>query len=496
MMRLAQEYRSAPANHNRFFFISSASQDSDMVYDICCEMNARGIPICYDDGLPSDKKTEKHIDARIKDCREVIFFIDNDSPSEQNYQLKYEYVAAQKFRKPVHIITLDDMVHGGDLSPEQVVDVMEGIIDFSEQPLRKQPSGNPQSQSQSQSQSKQTKEEPLPELPAHDKKRGKNGRKVRRAKAEKPEKAAKTEKKDKTEKTKKADKPEKEKMPVRIRLKTAGIAALAVLLTFGAFAVIRFFSGIHRAVVSNLDISASDIPEDKKIYGDPDGDYQAVKDAVNVSLLKYRYDKEIKGVVITGVRNKNIKTISVPEYIKGKKVKDIGEDAFSGCTKLTRIELPEYITSIGSYAFSGCWKLMEINIPRSVTYIGSYAFSDCSDLEKISVPSSVTEIQSGTFYGCRSLAEIVLPNSLQYIGSSAFSDCHSLTEVTIPSSVTGLGYEAFWNCTGLKKITIPSSVDFIESDAFYNCYELTIYGKSGSCAEQCAYENGVNFVAT
>ena len=63
-------------------------------------------------------------------------------------------------------------------------------------------------------------------------------------------------------------------------------------------------------------------------------------------------------------------------------------------------------------------------IPSSVTYsgntyavtsIGDYAFSRCSGLTSITIPNSVTSIGSGAFYSCRGLTSITIPNSVTSI---------------------------------------------------------------------------------
>ena len=134
-------------------------------------------------------------------------------------------------------------------------------------------------------------------------------------------------------------------------------------------------------------------------------------------------------------------------------------------TGLTSITIPSSVTyygttysvtSIGNSAFSGCTSLTSITIPNSVTSIGSSAFFGCTGLTSITIPNSVTSIGDGTFWRCSSLTSITIPNSVTSIGSSAFSGCTGLTSVTIPNSVTSIGYYAFEGCTGLTSIVVES----------------------------------------
>ena len=61
-------------------------------------------------------------------------------------------------------------------------------------------------------------------------------------------------------------------------------------------------------------------------------------------------------------------------------VDSIGRDAFSNCTHLTSITIPNGVTSIGEYAFKSCTQLASITIPNGVTSIGEYAFQHCNAL--------------------------------------------------------------------------------------------------------------------
>lgn len=177
-------------------------------------------------------------------------------------------------------------------------------------------------------------------------------------------------------------------------------------------------------------------------------------------------------------------------------VTSISNNAFTACSGLTEITIPNSVTSISFNAFSGCSGLTDIAIPNSVTSIGSDAFAYCSGLTEVTIPNSVTSISSSTFADCSSLTSITIPNGLKSIGDQAFSFCTSLKEITIPNSVTSIGKYAFAacksltempigsgiasiseyifvGCTGLTKITIPSSVTSIGEGAFSSCYGLT-----------------------
>ena len=191
-------------------------------------------------------------------------------------------------------------------------------------------------------------------------------------------------------------------------------------------------------------------------------------------------------------------------------VTSIGSSAFSGCTSLTSVTIPDSVTSIGSYAFSDCDSLTSVTIPDSVISIGSSAFSDCDSLTSVTIPDSVTSIGGSAFSGCTSLTSVTIPDSVTSIGSGAFYGCTSLTSITIPDSVTSIGDDAFYRCTSLANvyyksdvsswlnidfnsynsplfngaklylngklatdIVIPNSVTSIRSYAFYGCTSLT-----------------------
>ena len=132
----------------------------------------------------------------------------------------------------------------------------------------------------------------------------------------------------------------------------------------------------------------------------------------------------------------------------------LGYGAFSGCSGLTSVTMPDSVTSIGSYAFYDCSGLTSVTIPDSVTSINNYTFYNCSCLTIMTIPDSVTSIGSGAFEGCRSLTSMTMPDSVTSIGDYAFEGCSGLTSVTIPEDVTSIGFYAFYGCSGLMSVYV------------------------------------------
>jgi hypothetical protein len=189
--------------------------------------------------------------------------------------------------------------------------------------------------------------------------------------------------------------------------------------------------------------------------------------------------------------------------------KYINSSAFSGCTELASITIPNSVTSIGGYAFYNCSSLTSVTIPNSVTRIGSGAFYRCSGITEplynancfayfpsdyateYTIPDGIWQVVGMSFRGCGSLQSITIPNTVTHIDSSAFYGCSGLASVTIPNSVTHIGISAFSRCDGLTSVTIPSSVTNMGIYAFGWCNRIeTVNFNATNCTRMyCVFRD-------
>jgi len=216
-----------------------------------------------------------------------------------------------------------------------------------------------------------------------------------------------------------------------------------------------------------------------------------------------------------------LKNINIPNSVT-----TIGVSAFSDCSALTCINIPKSVNTIDEYAFSNCSALTEINvengnrnysslsgvlfnkdqttiiqypggkigeyiIPNTVTTIGRASFQYCSTLTNITIPNTVITIEHNAFNKCLSITSVNIPNSVTNIGEYAFSNCSALTEVIIPNSVTSINNRTFYFCSSLESINIPNTITTIGSLAFYGCNTLKniTLGSSVAKIETYAFYN-------
>ncbi len=191
------------------------------------------------------------------------------------------------------------------------------------------------------------------------------------------------------------------------------------------------------------------------------------------SPFKYEFNND-GTVTITSYRGDD-EYVTIPNYLDGGIVTDIGEHAFYERKNIKEVYLPTELRTIDEMAFFKCSKLEKIKFPDSLVYIGDHAFCQCENLEYVHFGDNLEEIGEGAFYRCEELeGDIEFPDGFETFGDLAFYGCESITGVEFPKSLKEIGNSAFAHCSDLEyvKFNDRKKAVKIENGAFRNCASL------------------------
>ena len=193
-------------------------------------------------------------------------------------------------------------------------------------------------------------------------------------------------------------------------------------------------------------------------------------------------------------------------YIGGRKVVGIDDQAMLNCKGITSLSVPSSVSTIGVNALSGMTSLARIEVdsenrnfssadgvlfnknmsaliqfpiakatqyevPEGTTSIERDAFYQ-SKLTSITLPTTLTAIDYDAFGYSKQLKEIDLPASVSTLGEYVFDHCTGLTTVNLPA-IKRLPKYAFNACTALQAIVLPKSLQEIGDNAFKGCKKIT-----------------------
>ena len=167
----------------------------------------------------------------------------------------------------------------------------------------------------------------------------------------------------------------------------------------------------------------------------------------------------VTGTYISFYLCENVTKITIPQYIAGGvTIQSMFPHAYN---KIEEVKFSGEITSIRVSEFENCSSLSKIDLPNTVTSIGGYAFR-LTDITEPKFNSNITRIEDYTYDGCYSMTGTVdIPEGVTFIGRCAFQNCTEITEVKFPStlqSVVSGGYNSFYLAGKVTKITIPQYI--------------------------------------
>ncbi len=195
-----------------------------------------------------------------------------------------------------------------------------------------------------------------------------------------------------------------------------------------------------------------------------------------------------------------------------KTVETVGDEVFYNCKALLgKLELASSapnLKSIGARAFYGCTSINIVNFNSKIESLGDEVFYG-SGVTRVTVPNSVTSIGEGAFKGCASLKTLEVPfiganrndttnNYFGYFfGASSYTNTGfiptTLTQIKV-NNVTAIAEGAFYGFSKVTKITIPKTVTSIGKEAFKGCDALTTISFSPNSWDNWSYsEDGANW---
>lgn len=202
-------------------------------------------------------------------------------------------------------------------------------------------------------------------------------------------------------------------------------------------------------------------------YSNPGG--AMVVNGETLTELSLPFATEIKDFAFRGIWP--LTEIDLPNVMY------VGEQSFMCCC-IRDVSLPS-VVSIGARAFEDCYELETVNLSGNLNSLSFGAFSGCTNLKAINIPEDGSRFFSydGVVYenvygmystllcvpGAKETIEfpVTPPRDIE---AMAFKGC-KIKNLEIPNGVVNIYDQAFYT-SSLKYVVIPQSVKYIGSQAF------------------------------
>ncbi len=183
------------------------------------------------------------------------------------------------------------------------------------------------------------------------------------------------------------------------------------------------------------------------------------------NLKEVTLNEGLKEVPHYAFYDSKIVSVNIPASVN-----EIVTSAFEKCTELQAVNFADgsNLESISYSAFSECSSLKQIELPEGLKYIYSRAFQYCSKLSKVNIPTSVTKIGSSAFYNSAVLDNTIAINGIKYMDGWLVWSKTGITEAQVYDGSKGIADGGLADHTTLTTVNIPKSVIYINQDAFDN----------------------------
>ncbi len=212
--------------------------------------------------------------------------------------------------------------------------------------------------------------------------------------------------------------------------------------------------------------------------------FDSVSFAGNDITTYLTYEIKGNGMVINECDEAVSGNVVIPDTIEGYPVTELASYAFSFCSNMTGITLPESLTTIGEQAFLCCYKLKSITIPSGVTSIGDNAFSDCNSLAQIYVAADNAYFSSdnkGVLFDKEKTTLLRFPPD------------NPTTEYSLPESTTTIANRAFVGNYNLKKLFFNAALKNTELHSYSSLQNLEFLFVDAENENFSSSENGILF---
>lgn len=233
-------------------------------------------------------------------------------------------------------------------------------------------------------------------------------------------------------------------------------------------------------------------------------------DLENISYITFSYpalveDGEEQTATIVSIKSDSDypTEFRIPAEINGYRITAIGNDAFAGCNRLTKVIMTDNITTIGAYAFAGCQNLREIVFSKNIEVLGTNALQNTYFYDNLP-NDKVSAIHGILFHVGENMVDentVILKNRQSTIpnnylsgynilymddwvekgdspikvwGDGIFANMEGLVYCELPNIETffSVPINTFKNCTNLEGVSFPDTIIEVDESAFNGCSSL------------------------